>query len=57
VNLGELNRLEGDLGGYYSHQLPPHGEQYYEEIGKYPQFNVGWDDFGNENTPFTYGTR
>ena len=56
VNLGELNRLEGDLGGYYSHQLPPHGEQqYYEEIGKYPQFNVGWDDFGNENTPFTYG--
>ena len=24
-------------------------------IGKYPQFNPGWDDFGNANTPYTYG--
>ncbi len=56
VNWNELNRLERALGGYYSHQLERFGEQqYYEMIGKYPQFNVGWDDFGDENTPFQYG--
>ncbi|MEW6702999.1 MAG: hypothetical protein AB1298_09820, partial [Bacteroidota bacterium] len=56
VNWDELNRLESDLGSYYSHRLPKYGEQqYYELIGKYPQFNVGWDDFGDENTPFVYG--
>lgn len=56
VNWNELNRLERDLGSYYSHQLPKYGDQqYFELIGKYPQFNVGWDDFGNENTPFVYG--
>jgi hypothetical protein len=56
VNWNELNRLEGDLGGYYSHRLADYGEQqYYEMIGKYPQFNVGWDDFGDVNTPFHYG--
>lgn len=56
VNWNELNRLESDLGSYYSHRLPRYGEQqYYELIGKYPQFNVGWDDFGDENTPFAYG--
>jgi len=55
VNWSELNRLESDIGQYYSHHLPYHGEQqYYELIGKYPQFNVGWDDFGDENTPFQY---
>ena len=61
----QLNQLERDVAGggetvagmYYSHQLPLHGEQqYYEEIGKYPQFNVGWDDFGNDPTKaYTYG--
>ncbi len=46
VNWNVLNRMEGDIGGYYSHQLAPFGEQqYYEMIGKYTQFNVGWDDF------------
>lgn len=56
VNWNELNRLERDLGSYYSHQLPKYGDQqYFELIGKYPQFNVGWDDFGDENTPFVYG--
>ena len=56
VNWSELNRLENDLGSYYSHKLPKYGEQqYFELIGKYPQFNVGWDDFGNENTSFVYG--
>lgn len=55
VNWGELNRLETDLGSYFSHKLPYYGEQqYFELIGKYPQFNVGWDDFGDENTPFEY---
>lgn len=55
VNWNELNRLESDLGSYFSHRLPYYGEQqYFELIGKYPQYNVGWDDFGNENTPFEY---
>lgn len=55
VNWSELNRLESDLGSYFSHRLPYYGEQqYYELIGKYPQYNVGWDDFGDENTPFEY---
>lgn len=45
VNWAELNRMERDIGGYYSHTLPLHGEQqYYELIGKYPQFGQGWDD-------------
>jgi hypothetical protein len=56
VNWAELNRLESAIGNYYSHRLAPYGDQqYYEMIGKYPQFNVGWDDFGDENTPFNYG--
>lgn len=56
LNWSELNRLERAIGSYYSHNLPRHGDQqYFEMIGKYPQFNVGWDDFGNENTPFVYG--
>ena len=64
VNWAILNKLEVDVAGngqqvvgsYYSHQLPPHGEQqYYELIGKYSQYNVGWDDFGDDPTkPFTY---
>lgn len=55
VNWAELNRLESDLGSYFSHRLPYYGEQqYFELIGKYPQYNVGWDDFGDENTPFEY---
>lgn len=45
VNWSALNRMERDIGTYYSHTLPPYGEQqYYELIGKYPQFNQGWDD-------------
>ena len=45
VNWSELNRLERDLGKWYSHTLPPYGEQqYYELIGKYQQFYQGWDD-------------
>jgi hypothetical protein len=56
VNWAELHRMESDIGGYYSHQLPPYGEQqYYELIGKYPQFNQGWDD-ANLLLPSDYET-
>ncbi len=45
VDWNEVNRMERDIGGYYSHTLPPYNEQqYYELIGKYPQFNQGWRD-------------
>ena len=37
--------MESAIGGYYSHNLAAHGDQqYYEMIGKYEQFNMGWDD-------------
>ncbi len=56
VNWDVLNRLEEDIGGYYSHRLAPfRDQQYFEMIGKYQQFNPGWDDFGDEHTPYTYG--
>lgn len=56
VNWDELNRMERDIGDYYSHTLPPHGEQqYYELIGKYPQFNMGWDD-ANTSWPADYSS-
>lgn len=54
VNWGVLNQLENDIGSYYSHRLAPYGDQqYYEMIGKYPQFNPGWSDFNNPD--YTYG--
>jgi hypothetical protein len=53
VNWAELNRMERDIAGYYSHTLPTYGQQqYYELIGKYPQFNQGWDDAAPS---FNYG--
>lgn len=56
LNWNELNRMESDIGWYYSHRLAPFGDQqYYEMIGKYSQFNVGWDTFGDENTEYIYG--
>lgn len=57
VNWNELNKLESAIGQYYSHQLPKYGEQqYYELIGKYQQFNVGWYQFGDDvNKSYTYG--
>ena len=56
VDWDELNRLEGDIGGYYSHRLAPFGDQqYYEMIGKYSQFNVGWSEFGDDpNKPYEW---
>lgn len=59
-NWKTLNKLEDDIsktdaGKYYSHHLAPYGDQqYFEMIGKYPQFNVGWNDF-NYNDDFNYG--
>jgi hypothetical protein len=53
VNWAEVNRMERDIAGYYSHTLPRYGEQqYFELIGKYPQFNQGWDD---APASFNYG--
>jgi hypothetical protein len=54
VNWDELNRMERDIGGWYSHTLPPYqSQQYYELIGKYPQYAQGWDD-ANPNVPPDY---
>ena len=45
VDWNELNRMERAIGSWYSHTLPPYqSQQYYELIGKYPQFAQGWDD-------------
>lgn len=53
VNHSELNRLERALGSGYSHALPQHGDQqYYELIGKYPQYSHGWDDANQNDTDF-----
>jgi len=51
----KLNDLETTIGGYYSHRLAPYNDQqYYEMIGKYQQFNPGWDDF-NYDDDYNYG--
>jgi hypothetical protein len=48
VNWSELNAAE--KANSYSHSLPRHGEQqYYEMIGKYPQFSGGWNDFSSDD--------
>ena len=53
VNWSELNRLELALGDGYSHQLPTPGQQqYYELIGKYPQFSHGWNTSDFNDTDF-----
>ncbi len=51
VDWSVLNAMERYIGTnvtegkYYSHSLPPFGDQqYYELIGKYKQYNQGWDD-------------
>jgi hypothetical protein len=53
VDWASLNEAEVALGNSgttagigFTHKLPPHGEQqYYELIGKYPQYARGWDDY------------
>ena len=53
VNWQELNRLERDIGNGYSHSLAPFGDQqYYEMIGKYPQFSHGWSDSNPNETDY-----
>jgi len=53
VNWGELNQLERDIGNGYSHSLAPYGDQqYYEMIGKYPQFSHGWSDSNPADTDY-----
>lgn len=48
VDWTSLNFAEGK----FSHKLPRYGEQqYYELIGKYPQYNHGWADQLDDNTP------
>jgi hypothetical protein len=52
-----LNNAEIEIGKrtgtFFSHQLPIRPEQqYYELIGKYPQFNPGWADANVDNTNF-----
>ena len=63
VNWPVLNAMERAIaatgpGQYYSHTLAPYNDQqYYEMIGKYSQFNQGWDDappsfvYGDPVTP------
>jgi hypothetical protein len=61
VNWSEMNRMERDVaatstGSFYSHTLPVHGDQqYYEEVGKYEQYNSGWDDV-SQSLPPDYAT-
>ena len=39
----------------FSHHLPTYGQQqYYELIGKYPQYSAGWDEFNPAVDPFRY---
>lgn len=53
VDFDELNKFEAALGGGYSHRLPTFGEQqYYELIGKYPQYSHGWSDANQSDTDF-----
>ncbi|MDR3627929.1 MAG: hypothetical protein P4L45_13890 [Ignavibacteriaceae bacterium] len=54
VNWRNLNDMESSLGtSGYSHQLPGFGEQqYYELIGKYPQYSHGWNDSNAGDTDY-----
>ncbi|HVO74018.1 MAG TPA: DUF5683 domain-containing protein [Ignavibacteriaceae bacterium] len=50
VNWVLLNQYENG-----THKLPLHGEQqYYELIGKYPQFTPGWNDFQDGQSILNY---
>lgn len=58
-----IHKIESDVsdlddGKYYSHELADYQEQqYYEMIGKYQQFNNGWNDFDfNPEVGFDYHT-
>jgi hypothetical protein len=53
VNWDDLHITESVIPEF-SHRLPAHGDQqYYELIGKYQQYNHGWDD-SDPNTAIYY---
>jgi hypothetical protein len=56
VDFSVLNEIERIIGGAFSHTLPKYGEQqYYELIGKYPQFRQGWPDADpNDNQTYIH---
>ncbi|HUI30922.1 MAG TPA: hypothetical protein VLX91_11955 [Candidatus Acidoferrales bacterium] len=60
VDFGKLNEIESILGQttpgqFFTHKLPPYGDQqYYELIGKYPQFREGWNPAAATDTVVTY---
>jgi hypothetical protein len=62
VDFNDLNAIERIIGANgvhdngFSHSLPGYGEQqYYELIGKYPQFRQGWDEADpNDNQPYLH---
>ncbi len=52
VDFSKLNYYETQVtgGSGFTHRLPGHGEQqYYELIGKYHQYNPGWDDYDSQS--------
>jgi hypothetical protein len=53
VDWASLNAAEDAIGATgFTHRLPPHGEQqYYELIGKYPQYARGWEDYVPTDNP------
>ena len=53
VDWASLNAAEDAIGATgFTHKLPPHGEQqYYELIGKYPQYARGWEDDDQPSNP------
>ena len=57
VDWDKLNEIEKEIGSgggkgqAFSHSLPHYGQQqYFELIGKYPQFSQGWDDSDQNST-------
>lgn len=54
VNFNQINQVE-ELISSFSHRLLPYGEQqYYEVIGKYRQFNHGWDYWDTHESTAEY---
>jgi hypothetical protein len=53
VDWASLNAAEDAIGAIgFTHKLPPHGDQqYYELIGKYPQYARGWEDDDQLDNP------
>jgi hypothetical protein len=54
VDFKQINQVE-ELVKTFSHRLVPHGEQqYYELIGKYRQYNHGWDYWESHESTAEY---